>query len=120
MAVIFVGLFIRFLSIGGDNLTSAGYNKYIADIIIALIIYFAGFSKLFRDLLYRRKKKTEVSVSANTETVPGTAAAAGTENDAVAAETEAAVSAETETDDLTDKQAPPDTDPNTGKEGDAQ
>ena len=56
IAVIFVSLFIRYLSIGGDNLTSAGYNKYIADIIIALIIYFAGFSRLFNDILSRRKK----------------------------------------------------------------
>ena len=61
IAVIFVGLFIRYLSIGGDNLSSAGYNKYIADVIIALIIYFAGFSKLFRDIMDRRRKK-EASV----------------------------------------------------------
>ena len=57
VAVIFVGLFIRYLNIGGDNLPSAGFNKYIADIIIALIIYFAGFSKLFRDLLEKIRKK---------------------------------------------------------------
>ncbi len=56
VAVIFVGIFIRYLNIGGDNLPSAGFNKYIADIIIALIIYFAGFSKMFRDLMERRKK----------------------------------------------------------------
>ncbi len=56
IAVIFVSLFIRYLSIGGDNLTSAGYNKYIADVIIALIIYFAGFSRLFNDILSRRRK----------------------------------------------------------------
>ena len=70
MAVIFVGLFIRFLSIGGDNLTSAGFNKYIADIIIALIIYFAGFSKLFRDLLYRKRKKAETAEHAKHEETP--------------------------------------------------
>ena len=58
IAVIFVSLFIRYLSIGGDNLPSAGFNKYIADIIIALIIYFAGFSRLFNDILSRRKKTT--------------------------------------------------------------
>ena len=57
IAVIFVSLFIRYLSIGGDNLTSAGYNKYIADIIIALIIYFAGFSRLFMDILSRKRKQ---------------------------------------------------------------
>lgn len=38
-------------------MTSAGYNKYVADIIIALIIYFAGFSKLLRDFITNRQKK---------------------------------------------------------------
>ena len=103
VAVIFVGLFIRFLSIGGDNLTSAGFNKYIADIIIALIIYFAGFSKLFRDLLYRRRKKAEV-ITVELEPVPEP-------------EKEPAVTEEI-TEDLTDN--PPDKDPNTGKEDSAQ
>jgi len=62
VAVIFVGLFIRFLNIGGDNLPSAGFNKYIADIVIALIIYFAGFSKLFLDLLNRKKQPKKPSL----------------------------------------------------------
>lgn len=55
IAVIFVGIFIRFLNMGGDNLTTAGFNKYIADVVIAIIIYFAGFSKLFRDILNNKK-----------------------------------------------------------------
>ena len=55
IAVIFVALFIRYLNMGGGNLSFAGYNKYIADVVIALIIYFAGFSKLFRDIMSRRK-----------------------------------------------------------------
>lgn len=62
IAVIFVGIFIRYLSMGGDNLTSAGFNKYIADIIVALIIYFAGFSmffKMFMTKLARRREKKE-------------------------------------------------------------
>ena len=57
IAVIFVSLFIRYLSIGGDNLPSAGFNKYIADVIIALIIYFAGFSKFIKDFLTKRSAK---------------------------------------------------------------
>ncbi|MBQ6550778.1 MAG: ABC transporter permease [Lachnospiraceae bacterium] len=85
VAVIFVGLFIRFLNIGGDNLTSAGFNKYIADIIIALIIYFAGFSKLFRDLLFKRRKaaaapaEPEALPEKKAEPIPET----GTGDDAV-------------------------------------
>ena len=60
IAVIFVSLFIRFLNVGGGNLPSAGFNKYIADIIIALIIYFAGFSKFFKDMLDRKKSRAGI------------------------------------------------------------
>ncbi len=70
--VVFAGLFLRYLGQGGDNLTSAGYNRYIADIIIAIIIYFAGFAKFIRDLLLRRSKKklelAQLQVSAPVET----------------------------------------------------
>ena len=59
VGVIFSGLFLRYLGQGGDNLVSAGFNRYISDIIIALIIYFAGFSKFIRDLL-RAKMKNAV------------------------------------------------------------
>lgn len=59
IAVIFVGLFIRFLNMGGANLPSAGFNKYIADVIIALIIYFAGFSKLIHGFLENRRRAAE-------------------------------------------------------------
>lgn len=60
IAVIFVGIFIRFLGMGGDQLTSAGFNKYIADIIVALIIYFAGFSMFFKGFLSKLSKKKTV------------------------------------------------------------
>ncbi|MCQ2353662.1 MAG: ABC transporter permease [Clostridia bacterium] len=65
VGVIFSGIFLRYLGQGGDNLTSAGFNRYIADIIIALIIYFAGFSKLIRDLINKKRqmsmKKTKAA-----------------------------------------------------------
>ncbi len=57
VAVIFTGIFLRYIAQGGDNLTSAKYNRYISDIIVALIIYFAGFSKLVRDFITDRLKK---------------------------------------------------------------
>lgn len=57
IGVIFAGIFMRYLSIAGDNLTTYGYNSYVANVIIALIIYFAGFTKLIIDLLNRKKKK---------------------------------------------------------------
>ena len=69
IAVIFVALFIRYLNTGGGNLTSAGFNKYIADVIIALIIYFAGFSKLFKDIMSRRKARAAVQTATANSTM---------------------------------------------------
>ena len=46
---------MRYLSIGGDNLTTYGFNRYVANIIIALIIYLAGFTKLIIDFLNKKK-----------------------------------------------------------------
>lgn len=65
LGVIFSGIFLRYLSQGGDNLTSAGYNRYIADIIIAIIIYFSGSSKLIRDFLVERSKKRAKKVASD-------------------------------------------------------
>ena len=67
IGIIFTGIFLRYIAQGGNELTSAGYNRYIADIIIALIIYFAGFSKLFVDILSRRQKKLSAKVQLKIE-----------------------------------------------------
>lgn len=56
IGVIFSGIFLRYLGQGGDNLTSAGYNRYISDIIIALIILFAGISMYIRYRISNKKK----------------------------------------------------------------
>lgn len=77
IGVIFSGIFMRYLSIGGDNLTTYGFNRYVANIIIALIIYLAGFSKLIIDLLNKKRKprKKENKIDdvggSATETVSG-------------------------------------------------
>jgi len=57
IGTIFSSLFIRFLSIGGDKLTRVGFNRYVADIIVAIIIYLAGFSRIIREKLLTKKKK---------------------------------------------------------------
>ncbi len=67
IGVIFSGLFLRYLGQGGDNLVSCGYNRYISDIIIALTIYFAGFSKLIRSIL---KSKIKAAVATTTTPEP--------------------------------------------------
>ncbi|MBO5772578.1 MAG: hypothetical protein J6R37_02100, partial [Clostridia bacterium] len=44
--------------ISGSNLAGVtSYNEYIASLIVAVIIYFAGFSKLIRELLNSSKVK---------------------------------------------------------------
>ncbi len=56
LGTVFSSLFIRYLAMGGEKMVSAGFNRYVADIIVALIIYFAGFANLFRGLIVARKK----------------------------------------------------------------
>lgn len=63
LGVIFAGLFLRYLAKGGDNLVSANYNRYISDIIVAIIIYFAGFSRLIIDLLTKQQRKLTEKVN---------------------------------------------------------
>ena len=61
LAVIFSSLLIRYLSAAGSNLTSAGYNSYFADIIIASIIYLAGFSRIFQEMIPNIVKTAKAS-----------------------------------------------------------
>ena len=59
IGIIFSAIFIRYLSSAGSGLVFAGYNKYFADIIIAVIIYLAGFTRFFKELLDRFEKKKD-------------------------------------------------------------
>mgnify|MGYP000858731714 CR=1 FL=1 len=61
IGAVFASLFIRYINASGSNLTNAGYNRYFADIIIAVIIYLAGFSNFFKDLFlkFRRGEKRD-------------------------------------------------------------
>lgn len=53
---IFAALFIRYINASGTNLVSVGYNRYFADIIIAVIIYLAGFTAFFRNIFRLHRK----------------------------------------------------------------
>ena len=65
IGVIFSSLLLRFLDKSGTNLAGfTGFNEYVSDLIIALIMYFAGFSKLIRDLLEKKKKAGSAAESA--------------------------------------------------------
>lgn len=53
--IIFSALLIRYLNTSGNFFPLAGFNRYFADIIIAVIIYLAGFAAFFKDILNRRE-----------------------------------------------------------------
>lgn len=56
IGVIFSSMFLRFIDKGGYNLAGfTAYNEYVSDLIIAVIIYFAGFSMLIKGMLTRLK-----------------------------------------------------------------
>lgn len=60
IGVIFAAIFLKFLNVGGSNLAmQTNFNEYVSSLMVAVIIYFAGFSKFIRELLVRRKKKHE-------------------------------------------------------------
>ena len=64
LGVIFSGIFLNYLTAGGSNLAAqTSFNEYVSQLIVAVIIYFAGFSKLIKDVLNRKKKKQTLSVS---------------------------------------------------------
>jgi len=57
IGIIFSSLFIRFLNCSGDFLTSCGYNRYVADVIISVIIYLAGFTRIINTFITKVNKK---------------------------------------------------------------
>ncbi len=62
IGVIFTGIFMSMLNIAGMQLkTLTAYNEYIADIIIASIVYLSAFSMLIKSLLSGRKKKKKAA-----------------------------------------------------------
>ena len=65
IGVIFSSIFIRWLNMGGEYLTKVGFNRYFADIVIAVIIYLAGFTRIIGEVLTRMKNKKDKKKEAN-------------------------------------------------------
>jgi simple sugar transport system permease protein len=77
LGVILAALFLSYIEISGSNLSFVtSFNEYIADIIIAIIIYFSGFSKLLHDIL-DGKMKRKVAAAAAVVTTPTAGVPAG-------------------------------------------
>ncbi|MBQ6262240.1 MAG: ABC transporter permease [Clostridia bacterium] len=71
IGVIFSAIFLKYLGAGGSNLAAhTSFNEYVSPLIVAVIIYFAGASKLIKDLLARGAHKKRKVAAAAAEPVP--------------------------------------------------
>lgn len=61
LGVIFSGLFIGFLRVGGEQLQGVGYGTEFVDIIVASIIYFIAFIQLIKLTIFKNRKKNKES-----------------------------------------------------------
>ncbi len=57
IGIIFSGLFVAYIMVGGSYLQSLKYMNEIIDIIIGIIIYFSAFSLFVRDVFGRVKSR---------------------------------------------------------------
>ena len=90
IGVIFSGIFLKYLNVGGSNLAAqTSFNEYVSSLIVAVIIYFAGFSKFIRELLVRRKKeKVRNTASPETHVIPEKKGSVETPSDDLPTESE--------------------------------
>ena len=61
IGVIFSGLFISYLTVGGFNLQSLGYPVEVVDMIVSIIIYFSAFSLLVKGYIQEMVKREKRS-----------------------------------------------------------
>ena len=72
---VFSGMFMAYLNISGNQLsTFTAYNEYIANVIIAVIVYLSAFSLFFKGLMDKKKAGTDQAADK-----PAKKAAAGKE-----------------------------------------
>lgn len=65
IGVIFSSIFLKYIAAGGSNLAGqTSFNEYVSPLIVAVIIYFAGFSKLIKELLDKSTKKKKRAAAA--------------------------------------------------------
>ena len=77
IGVIFSGCFMSLLNISGLQITNlTGYNEYITDVIIAVIVYLSAFSLLIKTWISGRKKNAGPKPTASEKPNPGKGGAA--------------------------------------------
>ncbi len=80
IGVIFAGMFMSLLDVAGTQLKYlTAYNEYIADIIIATIVYLSAFAMFIKSLLNGRTKKAVAEKDVKDVTVAAAAADADAE-----------------------------------------
>ena len=64
IGIIFTSIFIKYINTGGEYLANRNvqFSRYVADIIIATIIYVAGFSRIIRELLAKKRNSKEKKI----------------------------------------------------------
>ena len=71
IGAIFSGIFMSMMNISGLQLKYlTAFNEYIADIVIAVIVYLSAFSMLIRTILSKRIKQDHGNVNAEPAPVP--------------------------------------------------
>ena len=71
IGILFAGLFIAYIDMGGFYLQQLNFVPEIIDIIIASIIYFSAFALVFRGILERLNKKKRMKIEMEEEAPPG-------------------------------------------------
>ncbi|MCR4733276.1 MAG: ABC transporter permease [Lachnospiraceae bacterium] len=67
IGAIVAGLFIEYLTMGGQYLDTNYFNPQVADLMVAIIIYLCGFVLFFKHLMNKGKAKALTNVNAETE-----------------------------------------------------
>ena len=67
IGIVFAGLFVAYITVGGSYLQSLKYMPEIIDIIIGFIIYFSAFSLFVRGLMGRVAEKRRLRAEAKRE-----------------------------------------------------
>lgn len=66
---IFTALFLSYVTIGGEQVQGAtAYNSYIADLIVAIIVYLSAFMLLFKNILQGKFRKNKEQVATENTT----------------------------------------------------
>lgn len=66
VGVIFSSIFLKYINIGGSNLrANTSFNEYVAQLIVAMIVYFSGFARYLIARMNAKKARPEPGKGGN-------------------------------------------------------